>query len=153
MELFVGLLSILIAIFAFVGIFLFIAGYDIVDKALKEVKLDVAYQAERVAEVLSLEKRKKRVAIYWYAAIVIFIVSLPFGITMLAGGSHEQLHPWARASAEQTQAPNRFLVGDPHNQLPYAGWNDGFELTEWQTLSELFPEQHKPEDDYEEIES
>ena len=86
MELFVGLLSILIAIFAFVGIFLFIAGYDIVDKALKEVKLDVAYQAERVAEVLSLEKRKKRVAIYWYAAIVIFIVSLPFGITMLAGG-------------------------------------------------------------------
>ena len=86
MELFVGLLSILIAIFAFVGIFLFIAGYDIVDKALKEVKLDVAYQAERVAEVLRLEKRKKRVAIYWYAAIVIFIVSLPFGITMLAGG-------------------------------------------------------------------
>lgn len=86
MELFVGLLSILIAIFAFVGIFLFIAGYGIVDEALKEVKLDVAYQAERVAEVLSLEKRKKRVAIYWYAAIVIFIVSLPFGITMLAGG-------------------------------------------------------------------
>lgn len=86
MELFVGLLSVLIAIFAFVGIFLFIAGYGIVDEALKEVKLDVAYQAERVAEVLSLEKRKKRVAIYWYAAIVIFIVSLPFGITMLAGG-------------------------------------------------------------------
>lgn len=27
------------------------------------------------------------------------------------------------------------------------------ELMEWQTLSELFPEQNKPEDDYEEIES
>lgn len=67
MELFVGLLSILIAIFAFVGIFLFIAGYGIVDKVLKEAeeKLAVAYQAERVAEVLRLEKRKKRAAIYW----------------------------------------------------------------------------------------
>ena len=88
MELFVGLLSILIAIFAFVGIFLFITGYGIVDKALKEAeeKLAVAYHAERVAEVLRLEKRKKRAAIYWYAAIVIFIVSLPFGITMPAGG-------------------------------------------------------------------
>ena len=40
-----------------------------------------------------------------------------------------------------------------NEKLPYAGWNDGFELTEWQTLSELFPEHNKPEDDYEEIES
>lgn len=36
-------------------------------------------------------------------------------------------------------------------ELPYASAFAGFELGEWTTNSELFPQFAKPEDDYEEV--